>query len=83
MEIFSVSICLYGVDGCKGLTGKIEACDEDEDFVLFDGALGYHSCHGPVNLTGPRQSCRGDYFLIHVYLKDGEGRENQQWVCGI
>ncbi|XP_021716033.1 uncharacterized protein LOC110683946 [Chenopodium quinoa] len=75
MEFFSVSICFYGDDGCKGVTGQISACDEDEDFVLFDGALGYHNSHETVNPTGPRRSYRGDHFLISVDLEDGEGRE--------
>ncbi|XP_021736890.1 uncharacterized protein LOC110703300 isoform X2 [Chenopodium quinoa] len=62
MEIFLASICFYGDDCCKGFTRKIEACDEDEDFVMFDGTLGYHNSHETVYLTGPRRSYRGDYF---------------------
>uniref|UniRef100_A0A803KRM4 DUF6598 domain-containing protein n=1 Tax=Chenopodium quinoa TaxID=63459 RepID=A0A803KRM4_CHEQI len=82
MEIFSVSVCFYGVNGCEGLNGKIKACDEEEDFVLFDGALGYHNSHETVNLTGPRRCYCGDHFSIHVNLKDGEGREISRGCVG-
>ncbi|XP_021736883.1 uncharacterized protein LOC110703389 [Chenopodium quinoa] len=78
MEIFSISIFSYGVDGLRsGVKGKILVSDEYQEFIIFDGCKEsdiLHSHETSLKLKGSPRCYTGEDLSIILRLEDGKGR---------